>query len=123
MGDLDEDKGEAGAGTQPKKHAQTSAGISRAGSAARDSSENPAAGDTDDGPTEEARALPPDVGGDVRGDAGGAARKNSPSTRSSKGSSPSSLSGGSRKKKPRASSADDLADLEMREARPTPAGG
>ena len=120
--DADDDKASSGARTQTKKHGQTSAGISRAGSAARDSSENPAAGDTDDGPTEEARALPPDVGGDVRGDAGGAARKNSPSTRSSKGSSQSNLSGGSRKKKSHASSGDDLADLEMREARPTAAG-
>ncbi len=115
--DADDDNAPSGARTQAKKHGQRSAGNSRSGSAARDSSEN-GASDTDDGPTEEAKALTPDV----RGDLGGAGRTNSPSTRSSKGSSQSNLSGGSGKKKSRVSSGDDLAELEMREARPTAAG-
>jgi N-acetylmuramoyl-L-alanine amidase len=112
-------------GTHTAKR-QTSAGNSRTGSSAKKSSGNAAADDGDDSGAEEAAVPPPDATKGVHG----STREN---TTSARGSSPSSSSSSSltagtssrgtspHGKKSRAA-ADDLADLEMREARPTAAG-
>jgi N-acetylmuramoyl-L-alanine amidase len=107
---------------------QTSTVNSRTSSAAKKSSGNAAADDRDDSKTEEAAALPPDVRKGVRG----STRENPTSARGTSasgasGASPASSRGTtSHGKKSHSSSssasADDLADLEMREARPTASG-
>ena len=121
--DSDDDDASSGARAQTKKHGQGSAGNSRAGSVAKDSSDSLAADDGDDGANVDAKALPSDSPGDARDNARGTSRTNSHSLRFSKGSSQGNLSTGkSGKKKSSPSSTDDLADLEMREARPTASG-
>ncbi|MGA9356087.1 MAG: N-acetylmuramoyl-L-alanine amidase [Terriglobales bacterium] len=114
-------------GTHTAKR-QTSAGNSRTGSAAKKSSGNAAADDGDDTGTEEASASPSDVPKGVRGstrETATSARGSSPSS-STKTAGTASRGTSSHGKKSRTSSssasADDLADLEMREARPTAAG-
>jgi N-acetylmuramoyl-L-alanine amidase len=121
--DADDDDAAPDSRKQAKKHGQSSAGTSRTGSVKKvsvqkDSTTNHAADDRDDGSTEEAKALPPDAESDTRQ----AERTSSTATRSSKSSKNTLLSGTSGKRKSHAASSDDLADLEMREARPTAAG-
>jgi len=121
--DADDSDVAAASRQQPKKHGQSSAGTSRMGLVKKDSTNGIVTDDRDDGAAEEAKALPPDTENGTRE----AERRNSPATRSSKSSSKNTLpSGTSGKRKSRTSSssasADDLADLEMREARPTAAG-
>jgi N-acetylmuramoyl-L-alanine amidase len=141
--DADDDDAPSGRRAQIKKHGQGSTGSSRTGSVAKASSSSAVADDNkddnDDGANVEAKALPSDARDDVRDDVRdnvrnnvrdiapddghGNSRTSSPSSRSSKGSAPGNLlSGTSHKKKSRTPSSDDLADLEMREARPTAAG-
>ncbi|MGA9472419.1 MAG: N-acetylmuramoyl-L-alanine amidase, partial [Terriglobales bacterium] len=121
--DADDDDAAPDSGKQAKKHGQSSAGTVRTSSAKRDSvkkdsTTNHAADDRDEGSTEEAKALPPDAENDTRQ----AERTSSPATRSSKSSKSTLLRGTSGKRKSHAASSEDLADLEMREARPTAAG-
>ena len=95
--------------TPGSKRAQTSAGNSRLGSAKTESSDN-TDGVADDNSVEEAKAVLPDGRSSTRANAAPARGKTSSAT-------------SSRMKTPRASShAGDLAELEMREARPTAAG-
>jgi N-acetylmuramoyl-L-alanine amidase len=116
--DADDDSS-ARSGTHTAKR-QTSVGNSRTGPAAKKSSGKAASDDEDDSATDEARALPPDTETATRD----AQRRNSPATRPSKSSSKNTLPSGTsgKRKSHGSSSADDLADLEMREARPTAAG-
>jgi N-acetylmuramoyl-L-alanine amidase len=132
--DAEDDDASSGTQKQAKKLGQSSAGTSRTGSvkkysvrkdslkkesAKKDSTNGAAADDPDDDSTEEAKALPPDAENDPRV----AERASSPATRSSKSTSKNMFSSGtSGKRKSHSSSSDDLADLEMREARPTAAG-
>ena len=121
--DADDDDTGQDSRKQAKKHGQSSAGTVRTSSAKRDSvkkdsTTNHAADDRDEGSTEEAKALPPDAENDTRQ----AERTSSPATRSSKSSKSTLLRGTSGKRKSHAASSEDLADLEMREARPTAAG-
>ncbi len=93
------------------KRAQTSARNSRPVSAKskRDSSDH-SDDASDDSPVEEAKAVPPDVHPDTR-----------TSSNSMRGT-PSSAKLSKRKKSRTAPATDDLAELEMREARPTASG-
>ena len=120
--DADDDDVAPGSRQQAKKHGQSSAGMSRTRLVKNGSKSAVVADDRDDASAEEARALPPDTENDTRE----AERGNSPATRSSKSHAKNTLSSGtSGKRKSHAassSSADDLADLEMREARPTASG-
>jgi N-acetylmuramoyl-L-alanine amidase len=121
--DADADDATSDSRKQAKKHGQSSAETSRTSSVKKDfvkkdSTPNHAADDQDDGSTAEAKALPPDAKSDTRP----ADRTSSTATRSSKSSKNTLLSGTSGKRKSHAASSDDLADLEMREARPTAAG-
>jgi len=104
---------------QSKKRGQASAEPSRTASLKKDSTTSLAEGDADDSATADASSLPADAGNDSREDE----RPKPPSSRSPKSSKNSLVSGSARKKKSRTSSSDDLAGLEMREARPTAAGG
>ncbi len=121
--DADDDDTGQDSRKQAKKHGQSSAETSRTGSGKKDSvkkdsTTNHAADDQDDGSTEEAKALPPDAESDTRL----AEHPSSTATRSSKSSKNTLSPGTSGKRKSHAASSEDLADLEMREARPTAAG-
>ena len=115
--DADDGNTSAESKTQARKRRQSATGASHQAWARKDASDNSMSGDGDDSSVEEAKAVPPDTREDVREDARGRARINSNGARGK------SSTASSRKKKTHSSSdADDLAELEMREARPTASG-
>ncbi len=105
--------------TLDKKHGPSEGGTSRTASTKKDAGDvsagdSSAGDDGDDGSVEEAKAVPP---ADIRNGARSGARTKSNSARGK------SSTAASRKKKTHTpSDADDLAELEMREARPTASG-
>jgi N-acetylmuramoyl-L-alanine amidase len=116
--DEDDDDAPSGGREPAKKHNQSSAGNVRAASVAKGSSDNGATDDSDDSANAESKAQPTDAPDGRRG----TSRTSSVSSGSLKGSARHNLPATSRKKKSRTPSNDDLADFEMREARPTAAG-
>ena len=109
----DEDDPSVASLTKTTKHGQGTS-ISRPAPTKKEAIDDSTGDDSDDAPVEEAKTVPPS---DVRDDTHAGSRVKSNSVRGKPSTS------ASRRKKSRSSSdANDLAELEMREARPTASG-